>query len=176
MVERLWAPWRLSYVTGAKPDGCVLCAPDATADDGDALVVWRGQCCRVMMNRFPYANGHIMVIPNRHVADLTELTDIESREAQMLISDALVVMRAAMNAEGFNVGLNLGEAAGAGIASHLHWHVVPRWAGDTNFMPVLADVTVMPQHLSTTHELLRDGFIAHAQAASETDTTEQELR
>ena len=139
----------------------MLCATFSASDDADALVVWRGDTCVVMLNRFPYANGHIMVVPTRHVADLTDLTSAESQECQALISKMVLVLRQTMSPEGFNVGLNLGAAAGAGIASHLHWHVVPRWSGDTNFMPVLADIAVMPQHLAATHKLLRDGFLAH---------------
>lgn len=169
MVERLWAPWRLSYVTGDKPDGCVLCAKGTeTGDDRDAHVVHRGRTAVVVMNRYPYNNGHVMIVPTRHVADLTELTMEETHECLALVTESIRALRAAMQPEGFNVGLNLGSAAGAGIASHLHWHVVPRWAGDTNFMPVLADVTVMPEHLDTTWKHLVDAF---AELSSSSTTT-----
>lgn len=158
MGERLWAPWRLSYVTQARPDGCVFCARPAAGDDEDALIVARGDTCFVVLNLYPYNPGHLMVIPYRHVADLAELTPAESAEAQVLIVQALEVLRSEMSPGGFNVGLNLGDAAGAGIAAHMHWHVVPRWEGDTNFMPVLAETKVMPQHLATTWQAVRGGF------------------
>lgn len=156
-VENLWAPWRLEYVTGDKPTGCVLCAKHEQ-DDEESLVVARGEHAYVVLNLYPYNNGHMMVVPHRHVADLEDLTVDESTEAQRLLERAIRVARSALAPGGFNVGLNLGEAAGAGIAGHLHWHLVPRWEGDTNFMPVLADVRVMPQHLHTTWKLLRDAW------------------
>ena len=159
-MQQLWAPWRLAYVSGEKPAGCVLCAKHDGADDAEALVVARGEHAYVVLNLYPYNNGHLMVVPYRHVADLAELTADESTECQALLVRAIGVLRAAMGPGGFNVGLNLGEAAGAGIAQHLHWHLVPRWEGDTNFMPVVADVKVMPQHLQDTWKIVRDGFAA----------------
>ena len=155
--ENLWAPWRLEYVTGDKPDGCVLCTKQ-DEDDAEALVVARGEHVYVVLNLYPYNNGHLMVVPHRHVADLDALTLEESAEAQRMLERGVRAARSALGAGGFNVGLNLGEAAGAGIASHLHWHLVPRWQGDTNFMPVLADIRVMPQHMNTTWKLLRDAW------------------
>jgi ATP adenylyltransferase len=158
-VENLWAPWRLEYVTGDKPTGCVLCAKQETGGgDREAHVVARGEHCYAVLNLYPYNNGHLMVVPYRHVADLDELTADEGAECQRMLERGIRAARAALSPGGFNVGLNLGEAAGAGIASHLHWHLVPRWQGDTNFMPVLADVRVMPQHLDTTWQLLRDAW------------------
>lgn len=161
-VENLWAPWRLEYVTEDKPaggDGCVLCAKGSIDEDAAAAyVIARGEHVYAVLNLYPYNNGHIMVVPYRHVADLVDLSRDESAEAQRFLERGIRAGRAAMGCGGFNVGLNLGEAAGAGIASHLHWHLVPRWQGDTNFMPVLADVRVMPQHLTTTWELLRDAW------------------
>lgn len=156
-VENLWAPWRLEYVTRAKPAGCVLCHKRSD-DDEASLVVARGEHAYAVLNLYPYNNGHVMVVPYRHVGDLEELTTQESEECQRLLERGIRAARSALGAGGFNVGLNLGEAAGAGIAAHLHWHLVPRWAGDTNFMPVLADVRVMPQHLHTTWTLLRDAW------------------
>jgi ATP adenylyltransferase len=157
-VDNLWAPWRLEYVAGAKPAGCVLCAKLDDADDERTLVVARGEHAYAVLNLYPYNNGHLMVVPDRHVAGLDELTAAESAECQRMLERGIRAARAALGAGGFNVGLNLGEAAGAGIASHLHWHLVPRWEGDTNFMPVLADVRVMPQHLTTTWRLLREAW------------------
>jgi ATP adenylyltransferase len=156
-VENLWAPWRLEYVAGEKPAGCVLCAKH-DEDDERALVISRGEYCYAVLNLYPYNNGHLMVVPHRHVADLEELTTDESAACQRFLERGIRAARAAIGPGGFNVGLNLGEAAGAGIAAHLHWHLVPRWQGDTNFMPVLADVRVMPQHLTTTWQLLRDAW------------------
>lgn len=158
MVEQLWAPWRLSYVTGEAPledDGCVLCEKHKQVDERAALVVGRGQHCFVILNLYPYNNGHTMVIPYRHVANLEDLSPEESSESLQLVQLVIRALRSAMNPGGFNVGLNLGSAAGAGIAPHLHWHVVPRWDGDTNFMPVLADIKVMPQHLEHTYDLVQ---------------------
>ena len=159
-VDNLWAPWRLEYVAGDKPDGCVLCAKVESGDERAAHVVARGEHVFAVLNLYPYNNGHLMVVPYRHVAELEELTADESAEAQRFLERGIRAARTALGAGGFNVGLNLGEAAGAGIASHLHWHLVPRWQGDTNFMPVLADLRVMPQHLDTTWQLLCDAWRA----------------
>jgi ATP adenylyltransferase len=167
-VENLWAPWRLEYVAGDKPAGCVLCAK-RDEDDEHALVVARGEHCYAVLNLYPYNNGHLMVVPHRHVADLEQLTRDESAECQLFLERGIRAARAALGPGGFNVGLNLGEAAGAGIAAHLHWHLVPRWQGDTNFMPVLADVRVMPQHLTTTWQLIRDAWATELERGDETD-------
>jgi ATP adenylyltransferase len=158
--EQLWAPWRLQYVTGDSPPGCPLCAQPARADDRAALVVHRGEHVCAILNLYPYNPGHLMVIPYRHVACLTQLNDAELDEGIRLVQRAISVLRTVMGSgpDGFNVGLNLGSAAGAGIPDHLHWQVVPRWMGDTNFMPVLADTKVIPQHLDTTWQLVSDGF------------------
>ena len=158
--DQLWAPWRLAYVTGDSPDGCPLCAKPASEDDRASLVVYRGEHCCVILNLYPYNPGHLMVIPYRHVGDLTELTDAELHESTQLLSTSITVLRQAMGRgpDGFNVGLNLGSGSGAGIPDHLHWQIVPRWQGDTNFMPVLADTKVIPQHLDTTWKLVHEGF------------------
>lgn len=161
-VQNLWAPWRGEYVVGEKPAGCPLCTK-LELDDEAALILARGEHVYAMLNLFPYNNGHVMVVPYRHVADLEELTRAESAEAQRMLERGIRAARAAMGPGGFNVGLNLGEAAGAGIAAHLHWHLVPRWQGDTNFMPVLADVRVMPEHMATTWRKLRDAWTADEQ-------------
>lgn len=162
MVEQLWAPWRLAYVTGAKPEGCVLCSKLHEADEAAALVLARSEHSYVVMNLYPYNAGHLMVVPTRHVADPTGLEAAEAADIHDMLCTSLEVVRGAMDPAAFNVGLNLGSAAGGGIPTHLHWHVVPRWNGDTNFMPVLAETKVMPQHLQTTYDLLRAGFDARA--------------
>lgn len=158
----LWAPWRLQYVTGDTPPGCPLCAKPQLDDDRAALVVHRGEYSCVILNLYPYNPGHLMVIPYRHVACLTELTTDELDESTRLLRAGISVLRDVMGSgpDGFNVGLNLGSASGAGIPDHLHWQLVPRWNGDTNFMPVLADTKVIPQHLDTTWQLVHDGFRA----------------
>jgi ATP adenylyltransferase len=152
-VERLWAPWRLSYVTGERPEGCVFCNHIAQGDE-DALIVHRGERCFVVLNLYPFGSGHLMVVPYRHVASPGALDADERAEMWQLLDHALQAIEAALGAQGHNVGFNLGAAAGAGVADHLHLHVVPRWAGDYNFMPVLADVKVMPQYLAETRAAL----------------------
>lgn len=151
----LWAPWRVEYVTKPKTGTCVFCAAAAGAEDGDALVVERGELCFTMLNAFPYAAGHLMVSPYRHVGELEALTEQETSELMRSATDALGALRRVMNPAGFNVGLNLGRVAGAGFADHLHLHVVPRWEGDTSFMPVIADTRVVSQALADTAKTLR---------------------
>lgn len=167
-VQQLWAPWRLEYITGDKPEGCALCAKQYVGSDRDALILARSEYSLVMMNLYPYNNGHLMIIPERHVADLTDLNVDERQDLNELQVVALNALRMSMDPDGFNLGVNLGEAAGAGIAGHLHLHVVPRWTGDTNFMPLVAETTVMPQHLKTTYDKLLDAFrkIAEYRTAS----------
>jgi ATP adenylyltransferase len=156
VTERLWAPWRLEYVQSADADrGCFLCrAAPASADDEDALIVRRGDHAFVVLNRFPYSSGHLMVAPHRHVGELGELSDDEALEVHRLASAGLGALAETMQPQGYNLGWNLGRIAGAGVIDHIHLHVVPRWAGDTNFMPVLADVKVMPEHLAETRRKL----------------------
>jgi ATP adenylyltransferase len=155
-VDRLYSPWRLSYVTSAdKPRiGCIFCdAADASLQA--ELVVDRGQAAFVILNLYPYNSGHVMVVPNRHVATLGELDRAELVELMLLVQRAERALTDVYAPQGLNVGINIGKAAGAGMADHLHVHVVPRWAGDTNFMPVLADIKVVPEHLLETRERLR---------------------
>ena len=155
MTKQLWAPWRLSYVQQAgEEDGCVFCREVAGELGDDSLVVHRGETGLVLLNKFPYSSGHLMVAPLRHVASLEELTESEVVEVHRLTSAAVAALRSAYSPDAFNVGWNLGEVAGGSITGHLHEHVVPRWAGDTNFMPVLADVKVVPEHLLATRERL----------------------
>jgi ATP adenylyltransferase len=160
MTERLWAPWRLEYVAGgADQGGCIFCDKPALADD-DALMVHRGERACVLLNLYPYSNGHMMVAPYRHLPDPAALDEGERAEMWLLLERAVAALRTAFDPDGFNCGINLGRAAGAGVEGHLHLHVVPRWSGDTNFMPVLADVRVMPEHLSRTLEKLRAAWPA----------------
>lgn len=159
--ETLWAPWRLSYIVTTKdqpkPEGCFLCRYAAArhADaDADNLVVARGPRTLTVLNRFPYNNGHLLIAPIAHKANLSDLDDEELLECQHALTRMIEAIGRLMGAEGFNVGLNLGKTAGAGLPGHLHWHLVPRWNGDTNFMPVLANINVIPQSLAALHELL----------------------
>ena len=158
MTERLWAPWRMDYVTaGVNQPGCIFCAEPEQADE-ESLIVHRGRRCYVLMNLYPYSSGHLMVAPYRHVAEPGDLDADERAEMWELLDRALAVLRDVLAPHGFNAGLNLGRVAGAGVEDHLHLHVVPRWNGDTNFMPVLADVKVMPEHLRRTAERIRTAW------------------
>ena len=155
MTERLWAPWRLQYIqSGGDASGCVFCEAVAGDDPAD-LIVHRGEHAYVLMNLYPYSNGHLMVAPYRHLAEPGEFDAGERAEMWELFDQAVRALTAAMSARGFNAGINLGRVAGAGVVDHIHLHVVPRWNGDTNFMPVLADVQVMPEHVSRAAAKLR---------------------
>ena len=160
MTDQLWAPWRMEYVQGgADAGGCVFC--DAAADpDRSGLIVHRGERAYVLMNLYPYSNGHVMVAPYRHLAGPGDLDGAERTEMWSLLDGSLRALTVAMAPHGFNAGINLGRVAGAGVEGHLHLHVVPRWNGDTNFMPVLADVKVMPEHVTRTAAKLREAWPA----------------
>ena len=156
--RRLWTPHRMAYIKGEgkpseKDEGCPFCRIPGLSDE-DGLVVARGERAYAVLNLYPYNAGHLLVVPFRHVADYTDLDDAETAEVAALTKTALRTLRSASGAQGFNVGLNLGTAAGAGIAAHLHQHIVPRWGGDTNFMPVVGQTKVLPQLLSATRDLL----------------------
>jgi len=154
----LWAPWRIDYILGAKPEGCVFCAMPEENDDRRHNILCRGQTCYVVLNLFPYNSGHLMVAPFRHVSDYTALTSEELAESAELTKKSILALKQTFKPDGFNVGLNQGKVAGAGIEEHLHLHIVPRWNGDFNFMPVIGETKVMPQHLSVTFEALADKF------------------
>jgi ATP adenylyltransferase len=160
MAKPLWAPWRLEYVQQAdEAPGCVFCAEGAgDVPEDDSLLVRRGDVALVVANKFPYSSGHLLVAPLRHVGTLAELTVDEAAEIHDLSVAALAALDATYGPDGFNLGWNLGRVAGAGIVDHVHLHVVPRWSGDTNFMPVLADVKVLPEHLLTTRDRLRTAW------------------
>ncbi len=162
MERPLWAPWRMEFIGAEKPKGCIFCdypaAPEA--EDRRNLIVRRGVHAFTILNRYPYNSGHLMVVPRRHGADLAALAPAEWADLQEELRLAAAVLQATHRPEGINLGMNLGRAGGAGIADHLHWHLVPRWVGDNNFMPVLADVRVMVDHLDTTFEKIRAGYAA----------------
>jgi ATP adenylyltransferase len=156
VTKQLWAPWRLEYIQSAdEQPGCVFCNAQQ-GDDG--LVVRRGEHAFALLNRFPYASGHFMVAPYRHVGDFAELSDDEAREIHRLAAAGMQALRELFSPDGYNAGWNLGRVAGAGVVDHVHLHVVPRWSGDTNFMQVLADVKVLPEHLEATRRRLTDAW------------------
>jgi ATP adenylyltransferase len=153
-MKTLWAPWRIDYILGPKPDECVFCLPEHTDEDRERLVLQRAKYCFVIMNKFPYSNAHLMVTPFRHVRCLTELEEHETMEMMTLIRECTRILRSAFNPQGINIGLNIGEAAGAGIREHLHFHLVPRWVGDHSFMAVMSETMVIPEHLKATYNKL----------------------
>ncbi|PKN20973.1 MAG: HIT family hydrolase [Deltaproteobacteria bacterium HGW-Deltaproteobacteria-6] len=159
-METLFAPWRMEYLVCEKQDGCVFCKCSTRCND---YIVFEGETCFVMLNRYPYVNGHLMIIPQRHLGDITELTSAERMEMFTLLDISVKVLREAMNPQGFNTGMNLGKAAGAGIAEHVHLHIIPRWEGDTNFVSVVANVRVIPEDLATTAANLAPLFKKYAQ-------------
>jgi ATP adenylyltransferase len=156
----LWAPWRMVHIGGAKQSGCIFCDKPVAENRREALLLAVGEHASVMLNKFPYANGHLMVSPRRHTADLGELSAVEHTALAEALRATVALLRDEFRPEGLNVGMNLGSAAGAGIADHLHWHVVPRWIGDTNFMPLIGEVRVMPEHLEAVYDRLRLRFDA----------------
>ncbi|MBP1589572.1 MAG: HIT domain-containing protein [Kiritimatiellae bacterium] len=161
----LWAPWRMDYLGGPHPDGCFLCRIGQALDGGDDanFVVWRGQLCYLVLNRYPYAGGHLMAVPYRHIPDLTQLTDAEWTELRSALVRAEAALDATMHPQGYNIGINQGTAAGAGAKGHLHLHLVPRWTGDSNFMPVVGGVRVESHGLGPVAALLR-AALAHPSA------------
>ncbi len=152
-MKSLWAPWRIDYIRGDKENGCVFCSKTGKEEDKENLILYKGERNFIIMNRYPYSNGHLMVVPYRHTNALSDL-DHEERLEMMNLTILCMDVLKVMNPQGFNVGMNLGSVAGAGIDDHLHFHVVPRWQGDTNFMPVIGDVRVMPEYLEDTYNTL----------------------
>ena len=158
---RIWAPWRLAYVSDAakdKEEECIFCAKPAQDDDEGNLIVHRGERAFVILNLYPYTSGHLMVMPFEHLGRLQDIEPAVTAEMMDLAQQAMRRMEEVYDPEGFNVGLNQGRVAGAGVEGHIHLHVVPRWAGDNNYMPVLADTRVMPQSLEESYDALSGGF------------------
>jgi ATP adenylyltransferase len=154
----LWAPWRMEYIlNNTKADGCIFC-PWEKETLAERSILFRGKHCLVMMNKYPYINGHLLVAPLRHVSALDQLEETEKAVLLTMVSHSVAILKKTMNAEGFNVGLNLGKVAGAGVEDHLHFHIVPRWNGDTNFMTVFGDVRVIPEHMEQTYQRLLPFF------------------
>jgi ATP adenylyltransferase len=158
--DRIYTPHRLEYLRGGNnPDVCPFCvAPDLDDNEELDLVAHRGEVAYVVLNLYPYNAGHLLICPYRHVADYTELTDAERNEIAVLTQEAMETLRVISGAQGFNLGMNQGSISGAGIAGHLHQHVVPRWGGDANFMPIIGETKVLPQLLTQTRDLLLEGW------------------
>lgn len=159
-MNNLWAPWRIEYILSPKDGVCFLCAMFRENEDVKNRLLWRGPTCAVVMNRYPYTGGHLMVCPYRHVAELADLTREERIELMDLTERCVRVLKQVMNPQGFNIGFNLGAAAGAGLKDHLHQHIVPRWIGDTNLMPVIGGVSVVPEALDVLYAKLKPAFDA----------------
>jgi ATP adenylyltransferase len=157
-LDRLWSPWRLEYITRTDRDeSCIFCLESRPAENAP-LVVFEGRSCYVILNLYPYNNGHLMVVPRRHVGSLAALTTDEMSEAGMLTQRCEIALTEAYRPQGFNIGVNLGKAAGAGVLDHVHVHIVPRWAGDTNFITVVGDMRVLPESLGESAARLRPIF------------------
>lgn len=158
-IKQLWAPWRMDFITDSKKaEGCVFCTLVKEKDDRKNLILYRSEKVFVILNKYPYNNGHLMIVPYTHTAELSSLSEKESSDLMEFGRIAVELLKKRYKPEGFNLGMNLGASAGAGIRDHLHLHVVPRWNGDTNFMPVVADTKSMPQHLDASFEALSTLF------------------
>ncbi len=158
-MDRLWAPWRLKYVaSGKKSEGCLFCNKYMTKNPESDYVVKRSGLAFILLNIYPYNNGHLMIAPARHTADIEDLSSDERHELFSLLVEAKVLLKKVMNPDGFNIGINCGDIAGAGIAEHIHIHIVPRWKGDTNFMPVISDVRVISESLDDLYKRLKEAM------------------
>ena len=157
-MEHLWAPWRIQYILGEKPEGCILCDKPGEDNDIENYILYRGKANFIMLNSFPYNPGHLLIAPYAHKDTPEKLTEEERNEHFQLITHSLEVLKQAFQPGGFNIGANIGSIAGAGIDDHFHSHIVPRWQGDTNYIPVLADIRVVPQALADTFQTLQGKF------------------
>jgi len=163
-MKNLFAPWRMEYIKGKKPKGCIFCK-DSIRDD--EFVLYEGGCSFIMMNKYPYINGHLLIAPFRHVSNLENLTSDEKQEIFDLLDISVRTLKEAIRPEGFNIGINQGKVAGAGVDDHIHVHVVPRWSGDTNFMTVLGEVRVIPEDVGKTRDVLLPYFCNLKQCTNE---------
>ncbi len=159
-MKKLWAPWRAEYLVGPKEEGCLLCRVSREAKDDDNYVLWRGELAFVMLNRYPYNPGHLLIVPFRHQPLVENLDPGESLELLQLAQRSIKVLKESLKPQGFNLGINVGAIAGAGIEDHVHLHLVPRWRGDTNFMPVMSSTKVISQALRESYEILKGAFEA----------------
>ena len=159
-MKRVWAPWRIEYIKQPKSDKCILCTipRESKRRDRDNLLLYRGKKAYILMNRYPYNNGHMMVAPRRHIADIVDMTDVERKEFFELTIEIKKALSDILNPDGFNIGINCGRASGAGIEEHLHLHIVPRWMCDTNFMTTITDTRVIPQDFDSLYDKLKEFF------------------
>ena len=157
-MDRLWAPWRIEYLRAPKEEGCIFCDKPAADDERETLILYRGEYSFILMNLYPYNNGHLMLAPYVHESDPLNISVETKSEIMVLADTSMEILKSALKAEGFNFGANIGKAGGAGIADHLHYHLVPRWSGDTNFMPVLGHTKIVMEGLSETYDSLRPAF------------------
>ncbi len=157
-MEHIWAPWRIGYIEMKRPEKCILCEKPGESNDENNYILYRGRRNFVILNSYPYNPGHLMVAPYRHIANFEELTEEERHEHFEIISRAIIIIKQVFNPGGFNIGMNIGRIAGAGIEDHIHSHIVPRWSGDTNFMTTIADVRVIPEALAATYQKLAGKF------------------
>ena len=157
-MKQIWAPWRMEYIQGEKPTGCIFCEKPGQDNDTENYILYRGSKNFVILNSYPYNPGHLLVVPYRHIASLEELTEEERRQHFDLVSQSINILRHELSPEGFNLGINIGKAAGAGIEDHVHTHIVPRWHSDTNYMTVISDIRVVPEALTETYKKLKDKF------------------
>jgi ATP adenylyltransferase len=151
-MKTMWAPWRMKYIQGRKNEGCIFCK---AISEQDELTLYKGSTTLVVLNKYPYINGHMLVAPNRHLSSLEQLSRSEKGDLLETVDQSIAILKAVMHPDGFNVGLNLGKVAGAGVEAHLHFHIVPRWFGDTNAFTVFAEVRVIPEHLKSTYNNLK---------------------
>ena len=154
-MKTMWAPWRMEYIQSDKENGCIFCK---ALSEQDNLTLYKGKATLVVMNKFPYINGHLLAAPKKHISTLDQLSKGEMGDLLETVEQSVGILKKVMNPDGFNVGLNLGKVAGAGVEEHLHFHIVPRWFGDTNALTVFADVRVIPEHLITTYNNLKPYF------------------
>ncbi|MCL5959446.1 MAG: HIT domain-containing protein [Chloroflexi bacterium] len=159
-MKRLWTPWRMKLILGPKLEGCLFCEKAREDNDKENLILYRGSTCFIMLNAYPYNNGHLMVVPYAHVGNVDQLDTPVLTDLMLLVKRSVIVLQRAMNPDGFNMGVNIGKVAGAGIEGHVHFHVVPRWLGDTNFMPVLGETRLIPEPLDVTYDKLIAAGIA----------------
>jgi ATP adenylyltransferase len=157
-MKRLWAPWRIEYILGEKEGECIFCEKPKQEKDKDNYILFRGKRCLVMLNAYPYNNGHLMIAPYRHIDSVEDLEDDEARDMMEILSRMITLLKKVLSPEGFNVGMNLGSVAGAGIVDHLHLHVVPRWKGDTNFMPLISNTKIISESLRKTYQKLKENM------------------
>ncbi|MBF88113.1 MAG: HIT family hydrolase [Candidatus Marinimicrobia bacterium] len=157
-MDRLWAPWRLEYIKGPKEEGCVFYNRTQSSNDKESLILYRGRFCFVIINLYPYNNGHLMIVPYKHESDLLKVDLKTKMEILTLVDKTIKILTTQFNPNGFNFGANIGKAGGAGIADHIHYHLVPRWNGDTNFMPIISETKILVQSLNEIYDQLKPEF------------------